>query len=61
MELTADSLHIKFSEIFRKYNYPDDFIDAPAAKNGDREKKSETFRQNKHHPPCSSALLLFCS
>ena len=28
MELTADSFHIKFSEIFRKYNYPDDFIDA---------------------------------
>ena len=28
MELTTDNIRIKFSEIFRKYNYPDDFIDA---------------------------------
>ena len=28
MELTTDNTHIKFNEIFRKYEYPDDLIDA---------------------------------
>ena len=28
MELAPDNIRIKFNEIFRKYNYPDDFTDA---------------------------------